>query len=149
MDFWCKPSSERVFKHTRKQKKDCARLYLHTGKNMYVSGQLLLRDVEAAFDVTDVTVCGVPEGVNAEICVLEYAVFNDGLPYPDIQKPGKSVHVPVNTTQGIWLHLWVSEAAATGKTRLERALSEEKRAFDCYQDTRSRFYLGQAAKCKR
>ena len=118
MDFWCKPSSERVFKHTRKQKKDCARLYLHTGTNMYVSGQLLLRDVEAAFDVTDVTVCGVPEGVNAEICVQEYAVFNDGLPYPDIQKPGKSVQVPANTTQGIWLHLWVSEAAAEGKTNI-------------------------------
>ena len=116
MDFWCKSSAERVYKHTRKQKKDCARLYLHTGKNMYVSGQILLRDVESAFDVTDVTVSGVPDGVCAEICVQDYAVFNDGLPYPDIQKPGTSVSVPANTTQGIWLHLWVSEGAAEGKT---------------------------------
>lgn len=31
------------------------------------------------------------------------------------------------------------------KARLERALSEEKRAYERYQDARSRFYLGQAA----
>ncbi|MBQ1256622.1 MAG: SMC family ATPase [Clostridia bacterium] len=31
------------------------------------------------------------------------------------------------------------------KTRLERALAEEKRAYDRYADARSRFYLGQAA----
>ena len=102
MDFWCKPSAARVYKHTRKQKNDCASLVLHTGKNMFVSAQLLFRDVDLAFDITDVTVSGLPEGISAEICVQEYAVFNDGLPYPDIQKPGKSVHVPLNTTQGIW-----------------------------------------------
>ena len=118
MDFWCKPSAARVYKHTRKQKNDCASLVLHTGKNMFVSAQLLFRDVDLAFDITDVTVSGVPEGVSAEICVQEYAVFNDGLPYPDIQKPGKSVHVPLNTTQGIWVHLWVSPEAAEGKTRV-------------------------------
>ncbi|MBR3927796.1 MAG: SMC family ATPase [Clostridia bacterium] len=33
----------------------------------------------------------------------------------------------------------------SGKTRLERALLDEQRAFDMYQDARSRFYLGQAA----
>jgi hypothetical protein len=97
---------------------------------MYVSGQLLLRDVEAAFDVTDVTVCGVPEGVHAEICVQEYAVFNDGLPYPDIQKPGKSVQVPANTTQGIWLHLWVSEAAAEGKTNIACTVKTTRGDFE-------------------
>ena len=116
MDFWCKSSAERVYKHTRKQKADCARINLHTGKNMYVSAQLLLREVECAFDVTDVTLAGVPEGVEAEICVQEYAVFNDGLPYPDLLKPGKSVHVPSNTTQGLWVHLWVSGQAAEGIT---------------------------------
>ncbi len=31
------------------------------------------------------------------------------------------------------------------KTRLERALADERRAYDRYQDARSRFYLGQAA----
>lgn len=118
MDFWCKPSSERVFKHTRKQKADCARLFLHTGMNMFVSGQLLLREVEDAFDINDVEVQGVPEGVSAEICVQEYAVFNDCLPYPDIQKPGKSVHVPSNTTQGLWLHLWISDKAQQGSVML-------------------------------
>ena len=46
MDFWCKSSAERVYKHTRKQKADCARINLHTGKNMCVSAQLLLREVE-------------------------------------------------------------------------------------------------------
>lgn len=35
--------------------------------------------------------------------------------------------------------------AANSKTRLERALADEKRAYDRYQDARSRFYLGQAA----
>lgn len=114
MDFWCKPSAVRVFKHTRKQKADCARLSLHTGKNMYVSGQMLLREVECGFDVTDVVLAGVPEHVSAEICIQDYAVFNDGRPYPDIQKPGKSVNVLSNTTQGIWLHVWVSTEAQEG-----------------------------------
>ena len=116
MDFWCKSSAERVYKHTRKQQADCARISLHTGKNMFVSAQLLLREVEDAFDITDVTLTGIPAGVQAEICVQDYAVFNDGLPYPDIQKPGKSVHVLSNTTQGLWVHLWVSEQAAEGIT---------------------------------
>ncbi len=132
MDFWCKSSAERVFKHTRKQKKDCARLYLHTGKNMFVSGQLLLREVEGAFDVTDVTVSGLPEGVSAEICVQDYAVFNDGLPYPDIQRRGKSVSVPGNTTQGIWLHLWVSEAAAEGKTGIVCTVKTTRGDFEAH-----------------
>lgn len=114
MDFWCKPSAERVFKHTRKQKNDCARLYLHTGKNMYVSGQLLVREVECAFDVTEIRIEGVPAGVSAEVCVQGYAVFNDGLPYPDVMQPGRSAHVPANTTQGFWLHLWVGEQAREG-----------------------------------
>lgn len=34
---------------------------------------------------------------------------------------------------------------SNSKTRLERALAEEKRAYDRYADARSRFYLGQAA----
>ena len=116
MDFWCKSSAERVYKHTRKQKADCATLLLHSGKNMYVSAQLLLREVEDGFDVTDVVVSGVPAGVSTEVCVQDYAVFNDGLPYPDIQRPGKSVHVPSNTTQGLWLHLWVSKEAEQGSS---------------------------------
>ena len=64
MDFWCKPSAARVYKHTRKQKNDSANVYLHTGKNMFVSTQLLFRDVDLAFDITDVTVTGLPEGVS-------------------------------------------------------------------------------------
>ena len=130
MDFWCKPSAERVYKHTRKQKKDCARLYLHTGKNMYVSGQLLLREVECGFDVTDVEITGLPKGIRAEICVQDYAVFNDGLPYPDIQKPGKSVQVPANTTQGLWLHLWVSEGAAEGKSTVRCTVKTTRGDFE-------------------
>ncbi len=126
MDFWCKPSAERVYKHTRKQKHDCARLYLHSGKEMFVSGQMLVREVECAFDVTDIRVEGVPEGVSAEVCVQGYAVFNDGLPYPDIQQPGKSAHVPANTTQGFWLHLWVSDAAAAGTYTLTCVLSTSR-----------------------
>ena len=132
MDFWCEPSAKRVFKHTRKQKKDCARLYLHTAKNMYVSGQLLLREVEGEFYVTDETLSGIPEGVCAEICVQEYAVFNDGLPYPDIQKPGKSVHVPGNTTQGLWLHLWVSEEAAEEKASIVCSVKTSRGDFDAH-----------------
>lgn len=118
MDFWCKPSAERVYKHTRKQKNDCARLFLHTAKNMYVSGQLLVREVECAFDVTEIRVEGVPTGVRAEVCVQGYATFNDGLPYPDIMQPWQSTHVPANTTQGFWLHLWIDEDVAAGEYTL-------------------------------
>lgn len=116
MDFWCKSSAERVFKHTRKQKDDCAKLYLHTGKNMFVSGQLLLREVEGGFDITDVVISDLPAGVDAEICIQEYEIFNDGLPYPDKQRAGKSVQVLSNTTQGIWVHLWVSGQAEAVST---------------------------------
>ncbi len=126
MDFWCKPSAARVYKHTRKQRSDCARLDLHTAKNMYVSGQLLVREVEDAFDVTDMTVTGVPEGVRAEICVQDYAVFNDGLPYPDIQKAWQSTRVPANTTQGFWLHLWIPEDAQQGTYALQCKLSTSR-----------------------
>ncbi len=35
--------------------------------------------------------------------------------------------------------------AQNSKTRLKNALADEKRAYDRYQDARSRFYLGQAA----
>ena len=132
MDFWCKPSAERVFKHTRKQKNDCARLSLHTAKNMFVSAQMLLRQVEVAFDVTDVTVTGLPEGVEAEICIQDYAVFNDGLPYPDIQKPGKSVHVLANTTQGIWLHLWVPREATAGKSTVVCTVKTSRGDFEAF-----------------
>ena len=126
MDFWCKPSAERVYKHTRKQRQDSAHLYLHSGKEMFVSGQLLVRDVECDVDVTDVRVEGLPDGVSAEVCVQGYAVFNDGLPYPDIQQPGKSAHVPSNTTQGFWLHLWVSDAAKAGTYTLACVLSTSR-----------------------
>lgn len=132
MDVWCKPSAERVFKHTRKQKKDCARLFLHTGKNMFVSGQILLREVKCAFDVTDVSISGLPDGVSAEICVQDYAVFNDGVPYPDIQKPGKSVHVLANATQGLWLHFWVSESAEAGKTNITCIVKTTRGDFEAH-----------------
>ena len=129
MDFWVKSSAERVFKHTRKQKEDSAWLSLHAGKNMFVSAQLLLREVETAFEIHDVTVSGLPEGVCAEICVQEYAVFNDGVPYPDMQRPGKSVQVLSNTTQGIWVHLWVSAEAAQGNASVLCKISTTRGEF--------------------
>lgn len=134
MDFWCEPSSERVYKHTRKQKHDCARLSLHTGKEMFVSGQLLVREVEGDFEVTDIYVQDLPEGVSAELCVQGYATFNDGLPYPDIQQPGKSAHVPANTTQGFWLHLWISDSAFAGAYTLLCTLSTTRGDLTAHVD---------------
>ena len=114
MYIWCKPASAQVFKHTRKWPEDSTALTLHTARNMTVSGQVCLRDVETAFDVTGLEVTSIPAGVTAQTYITDYMVYNDGVPYPDILSTKTSTHVAMNATQSLWFCFTVGEDAPIG-----------------------------------
>ena len=114
MDIWCKSSSSQVFKNTRKWPQDSEVFLLSSAKNMIASFQICLRDVDAEFDVNEVIFSTLPNGVTAEYHFIDYITFNDGTPYPDILSNKKSVHVSLNTTQSIFVCLYVSENAEKG-----------------------------------
>lgn len=114
MYIWSKPASFQVFKHTRKWPEDSPSLTLHSARRMVVSGQVCFRDSETAFDISNVAVTSLPAGVTAETYITDYAVYNDGVPYPDILSKKSAVHVPMNATQSVWVCLRVSEGASVG-----------------------------------
>ena len=114
MHIWCKPASAQVFKHTRQWPEDSTALTLHTARNMVVSGQICLRDVGTAFDVTGVDFSGLPAAVTASSFYADYITYNDGVPYPDIISTKPSVTVPSNATQSIWASFRVGEDAPVG-----------------------------------
>ena len=114
MYIWSKPASAQVFKHTQKWPQDTIILVLHSAKNMVVSGQICLRDVETAFDITGLEVENLPVGVTAQTYITDYISYNDGVPYPDILSTKKATHVPMNTTQSLWYSFRVSKDAPVG-----------------------------------
>lgn len=114
MYIWCTPSSEQVFKHTRKWPEDSTALTLHSARNMMVSGQVCLRDVETAFDITGIEVTALPVGVTAKTYYADYMIYNDGVPYPDILSTKTSAHVAMNATQSLWFCFTVGEDAPVG-----------------------------------
>ena len=114
MYIWSKPASAQVFKHTQKWHEDSTALTLHTARNMTVSGQICMRDVETAFDVTGLEVKGLPAGVTAKTYITDYMIYNDGVPYPDILSTKASCHVPMNATQSLWYSFTVGADAPTG-----------------------------------
>ena len=114
MYIWSKPASFQVFKHTRKWPEDSPALTLHAARRMVVSGQVCFRDSETDFDITGVTVTALPAGITAETYITDYAVYNDGVPYPDILSKKSGVRVPMNATQSVWVCLHVGEDAPVG-----------------------------------
>ncbi|MCQ2430724.1 MAG: DUF4091 domain-containing protein [Clostridia bacterium] len=114
MFMWVRNSAARVYKSTRKGPADSTSIVLHSAKNMTVSMQVLLREY-GDFDVTGVDFPALPDGVGAKYRYQDYITYNDGTPYPDILSPKKSVHVPAQSTQGIWLLFDVSRTASAGR----------------------------------
>ena len=114
MYIWCTPSSEQVFKHTRQWPEDSTALTLHSARNMMVSGQVCLRDVETAFDITGIEVTGLPADVTADAHLADYGVYNDGVPYPDIVSSKTAVHVPLHVAQSLWVCFRVGYDAPVG-----------------------------------
>ena len=114
MYVWSKPASFQVFKNTKKWPEDSTALTLHSARRMVVSGQICLRHVELAFDITGVDVTALPDGVTAETYLTDYGVYNDGVPYPDIISTKKTTHVSMNATQSVWICLRVGEDAPVG-----------------------------------
>lgn len=115
MYIWCKDSAYRVYRHTRPEEGDASSLVLHTGRNMTVSGQLLLRDDSTVpFTVNAVTFSALPAGMKAEAYMQGYEIFNDGLPYPDLLLPVAPTEVKINATQGIWVVFRTDETAEPG-----------------------------------
>ena len=114
MYIWCKPASAQVFKHTRQWPEDSTALTLHAARNMTVSGQVCLRDVDTAFDITGLKAESLPAGVTAKTYITDYITYNDGVPYPDILSTKTSTHVSMNATQSLWFCFTVSKDAPAG-----------------------------------
>ena len=114
MYIWCKPSSAQVFKHSRHWPEDSTSLTLHAARNMVVSGQICLRDVDTPFDITGVDFGPLPDGITADAHLADYAIYNDGVPYPDIVSSGQATHVLMNATQSLWACFSVGYEAAPG-----------------------------------
>ena len=114
MYIWSKRSCYQVFKHTRKWNEETTSLTLHAARNMTVSGQICMREVYTAFDVTDLRAENLPKGVAAKTYVTDYITYNDGVPYPDVLSTKRAAHVPMNTTQSLWFSFEVGMDAPVG-----------------------------------
>lgn len=115
MFIWSSFSGANNFSNTRIGRRDTSSLTVHSGRNMYVSGQLLLRDTDNDFAVNSIQITGLPQNVAAEYSFAENIVFNDGFPYPDILLNKKSIFVKKNYTQIVWICLHVPKDAEPGK----------------------------------
>ena len=128
MYIWAKPSCFQVFKHTRKWNEETTSLTLHAARNMTVSGQICLREVYNAFDITALRAENLPKGVTAKTYVTDYITYNDGVPYPDVLSTKRAAHVPMNTTQSVWFSFAVGLDAPVGthtvKVIVETSLGE-------------------------
>ncbi len=116
MYIWSVSSSAAILTNSRMGRDDSPDLTLHSGRHMAVCGQLVLRDV-VDFTATGITV-NPPAHVKAEAHFAECAVFNDGVPYPDILSSKSEIAVKAHTAQSIWITLRVAADAAPGTYRI-------------------------------
>ncbi len=116
MYIWSVGASARILKNSRQDRTDTAGLVLHSGRNMAVSGQLVLREI-VDFTVTGVLV-DAPDGVTVTTYVAEDVVYNDGVPYPDKLADTPTVDVKAHTAQSLWVTLRVATDAHLGTYRV-------------------------------
>ena len=117
MYIWTATANERIYKNTRITRTSKNFLVLESGKNAFVSGQILLRDINA-FEINDVK---ISDGFQWDVYYQCYNVFNDGLPYPDELVNIKYVdklEVLSNSTQGIWLNIFIDKETKEGTYNL-------------------------------
>lgn len=112
MFIWSKSASCTVYKNARPGEGDTASLVLDSGRNMTVSGQLMLRDY-GDFEITDVGV-SVPDGITAGWQFAGDIVYNDGMPYPDRLLTDRTLKVPSHTAARIRVTLRVPTDAVPG-----------------------------------
>lgn len=120
MPIWCKNSAWRVYPNTRPGKDDNNILTLHTGRNMLVNGQILLRSLE------DLTVTGAEivncSGLRTEEIRLyrqDYRIYNDGVPYPDKLLPDIPCVIKAHYTQAMWLTVLPEADTPAGKASFD------------------------------
>lgn len=102
--------------NSRMRREDTAELTLHSGRNMTVCGQVVLRDV-VDFSISGITV-EAPTGVDASAQLVETVLFNDGVPYPDILSEKTEKAVRAHTAQSIWVTLRVAADATPAAYRV-------------------------------
>lgn len=114
MHFWLKHSGARVLPNTRPEQNFSTTLTLDSAKNMVVSGQVCMREI-FEFDVLEVKLPKTPAGVSVEYNFVDYAIFNDGTPYPDILAKEKTLSVKRHFTQVLWVTFRVDKKARKGE----------------------------------
>jgi len=117
MFIWTKSSAHRVYPNARPMQDDCGLMTLQCGKNMRVSGQVLLRDYHD-FTITGMDITGIP----AAWCSFyrqECITYNDGMPYPDKLSENLAGVVKAYYTQSLWTVIRVPADADTGRLRGE------------------------------
>ncbi len=116
MYIWSVGSSAHILKNSRMDRADTTELILHSGRNMVVCGQLVLREI-IDFTITGITV-EAPVGVTATTNFAEDIIFNDGVPYPDILSNKTEMAVKAHTAQSTWITLRVASDTTIGSYRV-------------------------------
>ncbi len=116
MYIWSVGSSARILKNSRMDRTDTIELILHSGRNMAVCGQLVLREI-IDFTINGITV-EAPVGVTAATHYAKDMVYNDGVPYPDILSGEAEISVKAHTAQSTWITLRVASDACSGSYRV-------------------------------
>lgn len=119
MYVWCKSTAWSVFKNTRMGEFDHARQEIHTARNMTSGWQVCLRDHMSGFEINGVSVETLPDDVTVCYYVQDYGIYNDGVPYPDILRPGKPVQVLMNTTQSLVFTVFCGKQAIPGEYKIQ------------------------------
>ena len=106
-----------VFKNTREKPTDTNRLCLHSAKNAFAAGQLVLRE-HADFEITGVRFSNfsapyvLSEG-DLRYYYQDFTEYNDGV-YPDVLSDAETVNVKAECSQSVWVVAEVKAEALAG-----------------------------------
>ena len=124
MPIWCKHSTQAVTTGDRNRAGDINHLRLDTGRNMTVSGQVCIRDIED-LHIGSIDLSGVPAGVTAEHHFRDNIYFNDGIPYPDILTHRDAMTVKAHVAQVLLVTFRVDADATPGTYRIELVMKTQ------------------------
>lgn len=130
MFIWSSYSGGDNYTFTRIRKTDKASITISGGRNMLVSGQILLRHRDNDFVINNVEFEGLDSFIKPEFHFASTIEFNDGMPYPDILSNKKSVKVKKNYTQIIRIILFIEKNAVTGKKPFIIKVSTDQGIFN-------------------
>ena len=106
-----------VFKNTREKPSDTTRLCLHSAKNAFSAGQLVLRE-HADFEITGVrfenfSAPYVLDEGDVRYYYQDFIKYNDG-EYPDILSDAETIKVGAECSQSVWVVAEVKAEALAG-----------------------------------